>query len=193
MTDLGIMKYFLGIEVHQSAKGIFVCQQKYAADILKRFRMEGCNPAETPIPLGTKLSKNDEGPTVDSTLYKILVGSLLYLTATRPDIMYATNFVSRFMESPKVSHWNMAKMITRYVSGTLNFGLWYTQSNDNNLSGYTNSDFAGSLDDRKSTLGHAFHLGTNLISWASKKKRIVSISSAEAEYVVATSASCQAM
>ena len=111
MTDLGIMKYFLGIEVNQSAKGIFVCQQKYAAGIIKRFRMEGCNPAETPIPLGTKLSKNDEGPIVDSTLYKILVGSLLYLTTTRPDIMYATNLFSRFMESPKDSHWKMAKQI----------------------------------------------------------------------------------
>jgi hypothetical protein len=191
MTDLGIMKYFLGIEVDQSTKGIFVCQQKYAADIIKRFCMEDCNPAETPIPLGTKLSKKDEGPTVDPTLYKILVGSLLYLTTTRPDIMYASSLVSRFMESPKDSHWKMVKRILRYVAGTLNFGLWYTQSDDNHLSGYTDSDFAGSLDDRKSTSGHAFHLGTNLISWASKKQPIVSISSAEAEYVTATSASCQ--
>ena len=104
MTDLGIMKYFLGIEVDQSIKGIFVYQQKYATYIIKIFCMEDCNPVETPIPLGTKLSKQDEGPTVDSTLYKILVGILLYLTTTRPDIMYATNFVSRFMESPKDSH-----------------------------------------------------------------------------------------
>jgi hypothetical protein len=193
MTDLGIMKYFLGIEVDQSTKGIFVCQKKYATDIIKRFRMEECNPAETPIPLGTKLSKKDEGPTVDPTLYKSLVGSLLYLTTTRPDIMYAASLVSRFMESPKDSHWKMVKRILRYVAGTLNFGLWYTQSDDNHLSGYTDSDFAGSLDDRKSTSGHVFHLGTNLISWASKKQPIVSISSAEAEYVVATSASCQAV
>jgi hypothetical protein len=191
MTDLGIMKYFLGIEVDQSTKGIFVCQQKYATDIIKRFCMEDCNPTETPIPLGTKLSKQDEGPTIDSTLYKILVGILLYLTTTRPDIMYATNFVSRFMESPKDSHWKMAKRILRYVAGTLNFGLWYTQSEDDHLSGYTDSDFAGNLDDRKNTSGYAFHLGTNLISWASKKQPIVSISSAEAEYVTATSTSCQ--
>jgi hypothetical protein len=109
MTDLGIMKYFLGIEVDQSTKIIFVCQKKYVADIIKIFLMEECNPAKPPIPLGTKLSKNDEGPTVDSTLYKSLVGSLLYLAATRPDIMYATNLVSRFIESPKDSHWKMAK------------------------------------------------------------------------------------
>ena len=87
----------------------------------------------------------------------------------------------------------MAKQILRYVIGTLNFGLWYTQSDDNHLSGYTDSDFAGSLDDKKSTSRHVFHLGTNLISWASKKQPIVSISSTEAEYVAATSASCQAM
>jgi hypothetical protein len=175
MTDLGIMKYFLGIEVHQSAKGIFVCQEKYATDIIKRFRMEGCNPIETPIPLGTKLSKNDEGPIVESTLYKNLVGSLLYLTATRPDIMYATGLVSRFMEYPKYSHWKMAKRILRYVAGTLNFGLWYTKYDSNQLSSYIDSDFAGSLDDRKSTSGHVFQLGMNLISWASKKHPIVSV------------------
>ena len=166
MTDLGIMKYFLWIEVDQSTKGIFVCQQKYVADIIKRFHMEECNPAETPIPLGTKLSKNDEGPTVDSTLYKILVGSFLYLTATMPGIMYAAGLVSRFMESPKDSHWKMAKQILRYVAETLNFGLLYTKSHSNQLSGYTDSDFVGSLDDRKSTSGHVFHLGMNLISWA---------------------------
>jgi hypothetical protein len=131
--------------------------------------MEEYNPAETPIPLGKKLSKNDEGSIVDSTLYKSLVGSFLYLTATRPDIMYAARLVSRFMESPKDSHWKMAKRILRYVVGTLNFGLWYTKSNSNQLSGYTDSDFAGSLDDRKSTYGHVFQLGTNLVSWASKK------------------------
>jgi hypothetical protein len=193
MTDLGIMNFFFGIEVDQSTKGIFVCQQKYGADIIKRFRMEECNPIETPIPLGTKLSKKDEGPAMDPTLYKSLLDSLLYLTTTRHDIMYATNLVSRYMESPKDSHWKMAKRILRYVAGTLNFGLWYTKSDNNQLSGYTDNDFAGSLDDRKITSGHAFHLGTNLISWASKKQPIVSISSTEAEYVTATSSSFQAV
>jgi hypothetical protein len=193
MTDLGIMKYFLGIEVDQSTKGIFVYQQKYATNIIKRLCMEEWNPTETPIPLGTKLSKKDEGPTMDPTLYKILVDSLLYLTTTRPDIMYAASLVSRFMKSPKDSHWKMAKRILSYVAGTLNFGLWYTQSNDNNLSGYIDNDFAGNLDDRKSTSGHVFHLGTNLISWASKKQPIVSIYFVEVEYVTATSDSCQAV
>jgi hypothetical protein len=130
--------------------------------------MEGCNPTETPIPLGTKSSKNDASHTVDSTLYKILVGILL-LTATRLDIMYAASLISRFMESPKDSHWKMAKRILRHVARTLNFVLWYTKSDSNQLFGYTDSDFADNLDDRKSTSGHVFKQGTNLISWASKK------------------------
>jgi hypothetical protein len=104
MIDLGIMIYFLGIEVDQSTKGIFCCQQKYATNIIKIFCMEKCNPIETPIHLGTKLIKKDEILTVDYTLYKILVGSLLYVIETRPDIMYAIEFISRFMESPKDSH-----------------------------------------------------------------------------------------
>ena len=113
-----------------------------------------------------------------------MVGSLMYLTETRPDLMYAISLISRFMESPKDSHWKVGKRILRYVAGTLGYGLWYT------LTGYTNSDFAGILDDRKSTYGHAFHLGTNLISWASQKQPIVSMSSAEAEYVAPTIAAC---
>jgi hypothetical protein len=112
---------------------------------------------------------------MDSTLYTNLVGSLLYLIVTRPDIMYATSFVSRFMESTKYSQWNMVKRNLRYVVGTLNFGLWYTQSDDNHLSSYKDSDFVGSRDDRKNTSENSFHLGMNLISWDSKKQPIVLI------------------
>jgi hypothetical protein len=193
MTDLGIMKYFLGIEVYQSTKGIFVCQQKYAAYIIKRFCMEDNNLVETPIPLGTKLSKKDEGPTMDSTMYKSLVGSLLYLTTTRPNIKYGASFVSRFMESPKDSHRKMVKRILRYVARNLNFVLWDDQSKYKHPSRYKDNGFGGILDDQKRTSGHAFHLGMNLISWASKKQPIVSISFVEAEHVVSTSASCQAV
>ena len=97
MTDLGVMKYFLRIEIHQSDNGIFVGQQKYATDIIQKFRMINCKPADTPIAQGTKLSKEDVAPSIDFTLYKSLVGSLLYLTVTRPDIMFVTSFVSRSM------------------------------------------------------------------------------------------------
>ena len=122
------MKYFFGLEVTQTDQGIFICQHMYATDILQRFRMDKCKPAETPISLGTKLTKNDDRPTINATLYKTMVGNLMYLTATRPDLMYAVSLISRFMESPKNSHWNVGKRILRYVAGTLGYGLWYTHT-----------------------------------------------------------------
>jgi hypothetical protein len=139
------------------------------------------------------LSKKYEGPIVDPTLYKILVGILLYLTTTKPDIMYVASLVSKFMEFPKYSQWNMEKRILRYIAGTLNFGLWYTEYHDNHLFHYIDSDFAGNLDDRKIIAGHVFHLATNLISWASKKQPIVSISFVEVEHVATTLDSYQAV
>ena len=102
MTDLGLMKYFLGLEVTQTDQGIFICQHKYAIDILQRFKMDKCKPAKTPIALGTKLTKNDDEPVVNNTLYKQMVGSLMYLTPTRPDLMYVISLISRFI--PKESH-----------------------------------------------------------------------------------------
>jgi len=104
MSDMGLMKYFLCLEVHQSKQGIFICQHKYVAYILKQFRMDKSKASKTPITIGTKMSKHDNGPVVDSTLYKRMVGSLMYLNATRPDLMYVVSFISRFMESPKDSH-----------------------------------------------------------------------------------------
>ena len=155
--------------------------------------MINCKSAPTPIVTGLKLSKKDKGADVNPTLYKKLVGSLMYLTATRPDIMYAVSLISRFMQTPKVSHWKAGKRILRYVSGTKNYGILYSSSNDFRLIGYTNSDSAGCIDERKSTSGYVFHFGLGVVSWASKKQPIVTLSSAEAEYVAATGAACQAI
>jgi len=193
MTDLGMMKYFLGIEVNQSEDGIFICQNKYANDLLKRFRMMNCKPAVTPIATGTKLSKYDEGSYVDPTLYKRLVGSLIYLTATRPDIMFAVSLISRFMETPKSTHWQAGKRILRYIAGTTNYGIQYSSNSNFELIGYSDSDFAGSIDDRKSTSGYVFSFGSGAVAWASKKQPIVTLSSAEAEYVAVTAATCQSV
>jgi hypothetical protein len=193
MTNLGQMKYFLGLEIEQLKEGIFVCQQRYAHNVLTRFKMSNCKPAVTPIVPGTKLSKDDPSPTVNSTLYKQLVGSLMYLTSTRPDIMLSVSIISRFMETPTEAHWKAGKRILRYVAGTLQHGIYYSNSHGSQLIGYSDSDYAGSIDDRKSTTGYAFHIGTGLISWGSRKQSIISLSSAEAEYVAATSAACHAI
>jgi hypothetical protein len=115
MTDLALMKFFPGIEVEQSQKGIFICQQKYATYILKRFKMNKYKQTYTPIAKGTKITKQDEGTTIDYTLYKMLVGSLMYLTTTRPNIMYVVILISRFMEYPKISYWKVGKRIPRYI------------------------------------------------------------------------------
>src|SRR3954462_7594824 len=104
MTDFGVMKYFLGIEVIQSADGIFICQKKYSQEVLERFKMDDCNPVQIPIVSRTKLTRDDEGMKIDSTYYKHMVGSLMYMIATLPDSMYVVSIISRFMESPIELH-----------------------------------------------------------------------------------------
>jgi Reverse transcriptase (RNA-dependent DNA polymerase) len=118
ITDLGLMSYFLGLEVRQENSGIFISQEAYAKEILKKFKMDECNPVNTPVESGMKLSRYDEGKTVDATLYRSLVESLRYLTCTRSDIAYGVGLVSRYMEEPKMTHWKVIKRILRYVKGT---------------------------------------------------------------------------
>ena len=141
MTDLGLMKYFLGIEVTQNDKGIFICQSKYAKDILKRFRLINCSPVSTPVVVGTKLNRENIEKGFDSTIFRRLVGSLMYLTTTRPNIMYGVSLISRFMEPPKNSHWQARKRILRYIAETMNHGILYSTSDDFQLVRYTDSDF----------------------------------------------------
>jgi hypothetical protein len=186
MTDLGIMRYFLGIELNQSEDGIFICKSKYAKDILKMFRMVKCKPTITPISTGTKLSKNDEGSCVFSTLYKRLVGSIMYLTTTRPNIMFVVSLISIFMETLKSIHWQDGKIILRYVVGTTNYGVLYALDSYFKLIGYNHSDFVGSIDDRKSTSRYVFRFRSGVVAWDSKKNSIMNLSSTEAEYVATT-------
>ena len=128
MTDCGLMAYFLGIEIRQQPDDIFISQKKYAKEILEKFKMAECNPVGTPVATGTKLTKEGDGKHVDPTIYKSLVGSLRYLTITRPDIVHGVGLVSRYMEEPKSSHWLAAKRILRYLKGTLNFGMFYAKN-----------------------------------------------------------------
>ncbi|KAG6513295.1 hypothetical protein ZIOFF_023613 [Zingiber officinale] len=128
MSDLGMMHYFLGMEVVQSTTGIFISQKKYVQEILDMFQMKDCNLVSTPTEFGLKLNKDHEGKKVDSTIYKQIVGSLMYLTATRPDIMYSVSLISRYMENPTEIHLLTAKRILRYLQGTKDFGLFYKKA-----------------------------------------------------------------
>ncbi|KAL0318302.1 UNVERIFIED_CONTAM: Retrovirus-related Pol polyprotein from transposon RE2 [Sesamum angustifolium] len=194
MSDLGLMHFFLGIEINQEKEGIFICQRKYTETLLKKFKMESCKTVTTPLVTGEKYQKEDGSQKVDGSIYKSLIGSLLYLTATRPDIMFATSLLSRFMQSPsQVHYYAAAKRILRYLRGTKDFGIWYKSTNDAKLVGYTDSDWAGSVDDMKSTSGYTFSLGSGIFSWASKKQATVTQSSAEAEYIAAAATSNQAI
>jgi len=156
MSDLGKMKYFLGIEVLQNPEGIYICQRRYAQEILKRFGMDRCNPVKNPIVPGCKLSKDEEGTKVDASVFKQVVGSLMYLTATRPDLMYGVSLISRFMSCPTEQHWLAAKRLLRYLMGTMNLGIFYKKGGCKQLIAYSDSDFAGDIDDRKSTIGCVF-------------------------------------
>ncbi|XP_050150594.1 uncharacterized mitochondrial protein AtMg00810-like [Malus sylvestris] len=193
MTDIGLMAYYLGIEVKQNEEGIFISQESYTKEILKKFKMDDCKPISTPVECGVKLTKHDEGESVDPTFFKSLVGSLRYLTCTRPDILYAVGLVSRYMENPTTTHLKTAKRILRYLKGTVNFGLFYSSSDNYKLVGYSDSDWAGDFDDRKSTTGFVFFMGDTAFTWMSKKQPIVTLSTCEAEYVAATSCVCHAI
>ncbi|KAI0491315.1 hypothetical protein KFK09_025575 [Dendrobium nobile] len=156
--------------------------------------MENCNPVSTPIECGSKLSKKEEGKTVGPTMFKSLIRSLRYLTSTRPDILYAVRIISRFMENPTETHLKAAKSILRYIKGTQNHGLLYFHSNEFQLSGSSDSDWAGDQDvDRKSTSRFLFYMGDTTFSWSSQKQPVVALSTCEAEYVAASSCICHAI
>ncbi|KAK2456950.1 putative mitochondrial protein [Trifolium repens] len=193
MTNIGLMSYYLGIEVKQEDQGILITQEGYAKEVLKKFKMDDANPVSTPMECGIKLSKHDEGERVDPSLFKSLVGSLRYLTCTRPDILCAVGVVSRYMEHPTTTHLKAAKRILRYIKGTTNLGLYYSVSDDYKLVGYSDSDWGGDVDDRKSTSGFVFYIGNTAFTWMSKKQLIVTLSTCEAEYVAATSCVCHAI
>jgi hypothetical protein len=192
MTDLGKMRYFLGVEVFQSKEGIFISQQMYAKEILERFQLLDCNFVHNPMVPGVKLSVKGDGISVDATQYKQLIGCLLYITATRPDIMYTVCLLSRYMQAPTRQHMLAAKRVLRYLKGTLTYGIWYKKNAGNEcLLGYTDSDYAGDVDDRKSTSGYVFFLAGRAISRASKKQPVVTLSTTEAEFVAASQCATQ--
>ncbi|KAG8481294.1 hypothetical protein CXB51_026079 [Gossypium anomalum] len=169
MIDLGLMKFFLGLEVRQEETGIFVSREAYAKEILKKYKMAYCKPVSTPMEPGVKLSKLDGGEQVKASKYRSLVGSLRYLTCTRPHLSLSVGIISRFIEEPVYSHWKVLKRILWYIQGTVSLGLFYSNVEDYKLIGYSNSDWYGDLDNRKSTSGYVFFMGNTAFTWLSKK------------------------
>ena len=185
MSMMGELKFFLGLQIHQGQNGIFISQRKYTHELLKKFKMDESKPVATPMCTSTKLDKDKTGKDVDKKLFRGIIGSLLYLTASRPDIMNAVCVCARFQAEPKESHLLAVKRILRYLKGTTDLGLWYPKNNKFNLIGYSDADFAGCNIDRKSTSGICHLLGDCLVSWASRKQNSISLSTTEAEYVAA--------
>ncbi|KAJ9545264.1 hypothetical protein OSB04_024971 [Centaurea solstitialis] len=185
MSMMGELTFFLGLQIKQSEKGIFINQGKYVHEMLKKFDLTSCTPMKTPMAPPLSLDKDSKGKPVDVTLYREMIGSLLYLTASRPDIMYSTCLCARYQAEPKESHLTAVKRIFRYLKGTPNLGLWYSKDSGFDLTAYSDSDFAGCKIDRKSTTGGCHLLGGKLVSWTSKKQNSVSTSTTEAEYVAA--------
>ncbi|KAK2967744.1 hypothetical protein RJ640_029701 [Escallonia rubra] len=193
MSMMGELTFFLGLQIKQSKEGIFINQSKYTRELLKRFGLENAKPRGTPISPSVNLIKDENGKDVDSKLFRGMIGSLLYLTASRPDIMFSVCICARFQACPKESHLSAVKRIFKYLSGTLNLGLWYPRNSSIDLVGFSDSDYAGCLVDRKSTSGTCQFLGDALVSWHSKKQTSVALSTAEAEYVAAGSCCAQVL
>eukprot|EP00253_Pinus_taeda_P024167 PITA_24167 len=187
MSFLRELTYFLGLQIQQNEGGIFLSQIKYLKQILKKYGMEDAKPVCTPMVTECSLSTNDESAALYQPTYRSMIGSLLYLTGTRPYIMHAVGIVGIFQANPKESHLQEVKTIFKYLQGTQNYGLWYPRDTDLTLNAYTDVDWAGSVDDRKSTTGGAFFMGSRLASWFSIKQSSIALYTAQAEYVAAAS------
>lgn len=193
MSDLGLLSYYLGMEVRQSPGYITLCQKAYATKIIDQCGMTGCNSVDTPMEQNCKLLPGKPEMVRDATMFRSLIGSLRYLVNTSPDIAYSVGLVTRFMELPSTEHWAALKRIIRYIAGTSDYGCTYTNKSFENLKllGYSDSDHVGDLETRKSTSGVVFFLNGNIVSWTSQKQRVVALSSCESKYIVAASAACQ--
>jgi hypothetical protein len=188
MSMMGELQFFLGLQIKQSKEGTFVHQAKYTKDIVRKFKMEDSKAMATPMITTTALDADEEGEHVDQKEYRSMIGSLLYLTATRLDIQFSLCLCAHFQASPRTSHRQAVRRIFRYLRHTPDFVLWYSASSSLARHGFSDAHFAGCRLDRKSTSGTCLFLGSSLVSWSSRKQSSVAQSTTEAEYIA--SASC---
>ncbi|KAJ9535822.1 hypothetical protein OSB04_un001023 [Centaurea solstitialis] len=193
MSSMGELTFFLGLQVKQRNDGILINQSKYVKDMLTKFGFLDAKSASTPMETHKQLTADVEGEEVDVHQYRSMIGSLMYLTASRPDIMFAVCVCVRFQVRPKESHLQAVKRIFRYLKGQPRLGLWYPYESPFELLAYTDSDYGGASLDRKSTSGGCQFLGARLVSWQCKKQTTVSTSTAEAEYVAAAQCCSQVL
>ncbi|GJZ50596.1 putative ribonuclease H-like domain-containing protein [Tanacetum coccineum] len=187
MSSMGELTFFLGLQVTQKDDGIFISQDKYVDEILKKFDLSIVKTTSTPMETSKSLMKDENAEDVDVYLYRLMIGSLMYLTSSRPDIMFVVCACARFQVTPKVSHLHAGKRIFRYLKGQPKLGLWYPKDSPFDLEAYTDSGYAGASLDRKSTTGGCQFLRRRLISWKCKKQTVVANSTTEAESVAASS------
>ncbi|GKD36261.1 uncharacterized mitochondrial protein-like protein [Tanacetum coccineum] len=173
LSSMGELTFFLGLQVKQKEDGIFISQDKYVTEILKKFGFTDVKKASTPIETQKPLLKDEDGEEVDVHLYRSMIGALMYLTSSRHDIIFAVCAYARYQVNPKVSHLHAVKRIFRYLKGQPKLGLWYPKDSPFDLVAYTDSDYAGASLDRKSTTGCCQFFGCRLISWQCKKQTVV--------------------
>jgi hypothetical protein len=193
MSQMGEMDFFLGLQVDQSSKGIFIHQTKYVHDILNKFQMTDSKPIGTPLVINHGIGVDEKGEPVDPTMYRAMIGSLMYLTASRPDIMFPTCLLSRYQSKPKMSHFMAVKRILRYLKGCPDKGLWYPRDDKFDLVAFSDSDYGGCKLDAKSTSAGCQFLGGRLVTWQCKKQTAVAQSTCEARYIAASSCCAQVL
>ncbi|WJZ95347.1 hypothetical protein VitviT2T_014123 [Vitis vinifera] len=182
LKDLGLVKDFLGFEALRTTIGLHLTQSKYTTDLLIKTKMHSAKPVPTPMSATLKLHVASGPAFSDPTLYRSTIGALQYLTYTRPDIAFAINKLSQYLQKPTELHWTTCKRILRYLKGTVHRGLHFTSASSLHLQVYTDADWASSIDDRRSITGYCVFLGTNLLTWSSRKQSVVVRSSTKAEY-----------
>nr|GEU46064.1 retrovirus-related Pol polyprotein from transposon TNT 1-94 [Tanacetum cinerariifolium] len=183
MSMMGKISFFLGLQISQSPRGIFINQSKYALESLKKYGFESCDPVDTPMVKNSKLDEDKEGKAVDPSHYRGMIGTLLYLTASRPDLQFAICMCARYQARPTKKHVHAVKRIFRYLRRTVHRDLWYPKDSSVALTAFADADHAGCQDTRRITSGNVQFLGERLISWSSKRQKSAAISSTEAEYI----------